>query len=483
MTMREIEELRQTIEQGGGPEKTEEQHRKGKLTARERLEILLDPQSFLEADAFAGASSGIAEAPGEGVVTGFGTVGGRPVYVYAQDYTVLGGSLGRAHARKICKVMDLAYKTGVPIVALLDSAGARLREGLDAVAGYGAICRRVARHSGAVPQIAVVSGPCVGSAAWAATMMDFVFLSGKEAKLQTWGPQVAQASGMDLLGADANGLAQFSFPDERECLGKVRELLSLLPANRLEDAPASPGSYGLNDPAPELGSLTPGCCDMGIVLKAVSDGGYFFGTSNAFAPNMLTGFIRVNGRTAGVVANQPLALYGVIDAKGCAKAARFLRFCDAFNIPVVSFVDTAGPALDAAEENAGLAGACAALARSYALATVPLVTVVCGRAHGGAFAIMGSGALGIDMAFSWPNAEISAAAPETAVNILYSGEIAASEDPQRAREEIERRYRSKDSSPLVAAAGGHIDDIIEPSQTRAHIAAALEMLLGKRGET
>lgn len=482
MGMREVEELRQRIMQGGGEEKTAEQRRKGKLTARERLELLLDPQSFLETDAFAGGIAGGREAPGEGVVTGFGTVAGRPVYVYSQDFTVLGGSLGRVHARKICKVMDLAHKTGVPVVALLDSAGARLHEGLDAVAGYGEVYRRLVRDSGVIPQIGVVCGPCIGGAAWAAALMDFVFLAGKGAKLQTWGPQVTLAAGGGVEGADSNGCAQFAFDTEQECLSRVRELLSLLPANNLEDPPASPGFYDLNNPSPELDSLTSGCYDMNAVVQAVSDGGYFFGTSNSFAPNLLTGFIRVNGRTAGVVANQPLAADGMLNSAACEKAARFIRFCDSFNIPIVSFVDTSGPALDAGEENAGFVRRCAALVHAYAQASVPLVTVVCGRAHGGAFAAMGSRALGVDAVFAWPNAEISASPPETAANILYGAEIAAAEDPRQAREEIVRRYRSKDSNPIVAASGGHIDDIIEPSQTRTHVAAALEMLLGKRGE-
>lgn len=481
MGMREVEELRQRIEQGGGEEKVAEQRRREKLTARERLNLLLDPQSFLETDAFAGANMPGGEIPCEGVVAGFGTVDGRPVYAFSQDFTVLGGSLGRAGARKICKVMDIARKTGVPVVAFLDSAGARLKEGLDAVAALGEVYRRLALNSGAIPQIGIVSGPCVGGAAWMAALMDFVFLSGKEAKLQTWGPQVAKAAGMNFQSAAGTVCAQFAFEQERECIAKVRELLSLLPANSLEDAPASPESYDLNSPSPALDDAVPGLYDMNLVLSAVSDGGYFFGTSASYAPNMITGFIRVNGRTVGAVANQPNAKDGALDCAACEKAARFIRFCDAFNIPVVSFVDTAGPLMDASEENGGLVSKCAELARAYALASVPLVTVVCGRAHGGAFALSGSGPLGIDSVLAWPNAEISALPPETAVNILYGNEIAAAEDPQKAREELVRRYRTKDSNPLVAAGGGHVDDVIAPSETRLHVAAALEMLLGKSG--
>lgn len=478
MGKHEVNDLRLKVQMGGGQEKVAEQHRRGKLTARERLGLLLDPQSFLETDAFTTGG----DAAGEGVVTGFGTVGGRPVYVYSEDFTVLGGSLGRIHAQKICKVMDLALKTGVPVVALLDSAGARLHEGLDAIAGYGEVYRRLVKCSGAIPQIGIVCGPCIGGAAYAASLMDFVFLAGKEARMQTWGPQVTQASGGGVAGAARVGSAQFAAETEELCFAQVRELLSLLPANSLEDAPATIGAADLNSPSPVLDGLAAGYYDMNLVVSAISDGGYYFGTSTDFAPNMLTGFIRVNGRTAGVVANQPTANGGVLDADGCAKAARFINFCDCFNIPVVSLVDTAGLALGAAEENQGLMRRGAALIHAYAAASVPKVTVVCGRAHGGAFAIMGSRALGIDTVYAWPNAEISVAQPDTAVNILYAGEIAAAEDPQAARAALVDRYKARDSDPILAAKGGHVDDIIDPAMTRTYVAAALEMLLGKRDE-
>lgn len=483
MGRQEIEQLRLKIEQGGGTEKVDEQHRRGKLTARERLGLLLDPQSFLESDAFTGDRATGREAPGEGVVTGFGTVNGRPVYVYSQDFTVLGGSLGHVHAQKICKVMDLALKTGVPVIALLDSAGARLHEGLDAIAGYGEVYRRLTRCSGSIPQIGVVCGPCIGGAAYAASLMDFVFMAGPEALMQTWGPQITLASGGGVAGAEAVGSAHFAYQSEEECFARVRELLSLLPANSLEDPPVFGATADLNNSSTELNSLMAGYYDMNLVISAISDHGFFFGTSNTFAPNMLTGFIKVNGRTAGIVANQPNAADGVLDADGCAKAARHIRFCDCFNIPVVTLADTSGLPLGAVQENIGLMRRGAALIHAYAAATVPKVTVVCGRAHGGAFAMMGSRALGMDAVYAWPNAEISVAEPNTAVNILYSGEIAASEDPQAERAMLVERYRAKDSNPLVAAKGGHLDDIIEPANTRTVVAAALEMLLGKREET
>ena len=476
MAMRDIEELRAKIMLGGGESRMEDQRRRGKLTARERLALLLDPKSFLETDAFTGS----ADVPGEGVVTGFGTVEGRPVYVYSQDFTAMGGSLGRVHAGKICKVMDLALKCGVPVVGLLDSAGARLGEGLDAVAGYGEVCRRHARCAGLIPQIGVVMGPCIGGAAYAAAMMDFVFLAGKSALMQTWGPQVTEASGGGVASAVENGAAQFAFDTEEECLGRVRELVAMLPANNLEDAPALPGAADINNPAPELNELAAGVYDMKTVLAALSDGGFWLGASEAFAPNLLTGFLRVNGRLAGAVANQPKCESGVLDAPALEKAARFISFCDRFNIPVVSLVDTSGMALGAKLENAGLIRRGAALISAYASASVPKVTVVCGRAHGGAFAIMGSRALGIDTVYAWPGAEISVAGPDTAVNILHAGEIASAEDPQERRAELVERYKSRESNPAVAATGGHVDDIIEPALTRLHIAAALEMLSGKR---
>lgn len=481
MGKHEVEALRAKVEQGGGEEKVAEQHRKGKLTARERLGLLLDPQSFLETDAFAAAREG-REAPGEGVVTGFGTVSGRPVYVYSEDFTVLGGSLGRVHAEKICKVMDLALKTGVPVVALLDSAGARLHEGLDAIAGYGEVYRRITRCSGSIPQIGIVCGPCIGGAAYMASLMDFVFLAGKEALMQTWGPQVTAAGGGGVLGAAQAGAAHFVYEQEEECFAGVRELLALLPANSMEDAPALSGQVELNSPNPGLDGLVAGMYDMNAVISAISDYGYFFAVSEEFAPNMLTGFIRVNGRTAGVVANQPNCRGGVLDGDGCAKATRFLGFCDCFNIPVVTLVDTAGLALGAEEENKGILRRGAALIHAYAAASVPKVTVVCGRAHGGAFAMMGSRSLGMDAVFAWTNAEISVAQPETAVNILYSGEIASAEDPQAIRAALVERYKAKDADPILAARGGHVDDIIEPAATRTYVAAALEMLLGKRDD-
>ncbi len=477
MGKREVDELRLKTMDGGGQEKVSDQHRRGKLTARERLNLLLDPQSFLESDAFTTGGSAV----GEGVVTGFGTINGRPVYVYSQDFTVLGGSLGQVHARKICKVMDLALKSGVPVVALLDSAGARLHEGLDAIAGYGEVYRRLVRCSGAVPQIGVVCGPCIGGAAYAASLMDFVFLAGKEARMQTWGPQITEASGGGVWSAVKVGAAQFAYESEQSCFTEVRQLFSLLPANCKEDAPSAMIQADLNTSSPALNDLIPGLYDMNTVISAISDGGYFFGTSTEYAPNMITGFIRVNGRTTGVVANQPKEKDGALDAAGCEKAARFIRFCDSFHIPLVSLVDTVGLPIGAAEENRGLMAGGASLIRAYAGATVPKVTVVCGQAHGGSFAMMGSRSLGIDTVYAWPDAQISVAQPETAVNILYAGEIAAAEDPLSARVALVERYKAKDSDPLVAAKGGHVDDVIEPASTRTYVAAALEMLVGKRG--
>ncbi len=478
MGKREVDELRQKTLEGGGQEKVAEQHRRGKQTARERLDLLLDPQSFLETDTFTTTGS---NAPGEGVVTGFGTIGGRPVYVYSQDFTVLGGSLGQVHARKICKVMDLALKSGVPVVALLDSAGARLHEGLDAVAGYGEVYRRLVKCSGEVPQIGVVCGPCIGGAAYAASLMDFVFLAGKEAKMQTWGPQVTEASGGGVWSAVKAGSAQFAYETEQSCFAGVRQLLSLLPDNSMEDAPAAIAPADLNATSPALNELVSGLYDMHAVISAISDNGFFFGTSSEFAPSMITGFIRVNGRTTGVVANQPKEKGGVLDCDACAKAARFIRFCDRFHLPVVTLVDTVGLPLGAQDENRGLMHQGAELIHAYAGATVPKVTVVCGQAHGGAVAMMGSRSMGIDTVYAWPNAEISVAQPETAVNILYAGEIAAAEDPLSARAALVERYKVKDSDPLLAAKGGHVDDVIEPAATRIYVAAALEMLVGKCG--
>ena len=474
-----LQELRRKTEQGGGAEKVDEQHKKNKLIARERIGLLLDGQSFLETDVFAAGTTGV-DAPGEGVVTGFGTVNGRPVYVYAQDFTVLGGSVGAAHAAKISRVMDQAAKVGAPVVALLDSAGARLQEGFAALAGYGEIYRRAARIRGAVPQIGVVCGPCIGAAAYGAALMDFVFLAGKAAQMQTWGPQVAEASMGKIASAVAAGSAQFACETEEEAFAQVKALLALLPANSAEDAPASQWIPDLNREATALDGYAPGTYDMKTVVGAIADEGSFFATSDAFAPTMLTGFVRIGGRTVGVVASNPSVDEGKLTGDACAKAARHIDFCDGFHIPVLTLVDTAGLPACANEENGGLISAGSDLIAAYAQATTPKITVFTGRATGSAFAILGNRSLGIDTVYAWQSAELSVVAPETAVAILGKDELAKADDPVAERAKLIEKYKAKDANPIEAAKAGLLDDVIQPSQTRVYVAAALEMLIGKR---
>ncbi len=473
----QLEQLRRKVQEGGGAEKVDDQHKKHKRTARERIHMLLDAQSFLETDVFAAGQTGV-DAPGEGVVTGFGTVYGRPVYVYAQDFTVLGGSVGAAHAAKICRVMDQAAKVGVPVVALLDSAGARLQEGFHALAGYGEIYRRSARLRGAVPQIGVVCGPCIGAAAYGAALMDFVFLAGAEAKMQTWGPQVTEATPGKVSPATANGSAQFACGTEEDAFAQAKALLALLPANSAEDAPVGIGADLNRDTAP-LEGLQPGGYDMTAVIGAIADDGMFLATSDAFAPSMLTGFVRVGGRTVGVVANQPSVADGVLDVAACVKAARHVDICDSYHIPVLTLVDTVGLPACAEEENGGLVTAGSDLIAAYAQATTPKVTVVTGRAPGSAFAMLGNRALGIDTVYAWDSAQISIVAPETAVAILGRAELAKADDPTARRAELIEEYKANAANPIEAARAGLLDDVIAPARTRTYVAAALEMLLGK----
>ncbi len=476
MTTRELQALRQRRELGGGEEKLEGRRRDGTLSVRERLSLLLDEGSFVESGVFAGG----VEAPAQGVVTGFGTVEGRPVCVYAQDYTVLGGSVGQAHADKICRAMDNALQNGVPLVALLDSAGARLHEGLAAVAAYTRVYRKAMDLHGQVPTIALVCGPCVGGAAWAAGLMDFVFAAGERARVQTWGPQVMAAAGQPPPMPTACGVAQFACADERAGLLAVRELLGYLPPNCLEDAPVagSPERLANDEATAALDALTPGCYDMAWVLDALADS--VMPTSADYGPGVITAFARVGGRTVGLVATQPRAKDGILDGAACRKAARFVRFCDGFRLPVLTLVDTAGVAMDAAEEAGGLVNSCCELLDAYAGATVPKVTVLCGRANGSAMALLGCREMGMDAVYAWPQAQLSVLPPETAANILFAREIAVAEDPAAARAAAIARWQLDESSPLHAAELGLLDDIITPRDTRATVLAQLELLLGKR---
>ncbi len=436
------------------------------------------PTCFLNT---AGAAGG--DAPAEGGVAGFGVIGGGPVYLYAQDHTVMAGSVGKANAAKIVKIIDLAMKTGVPVVSVMASAGARIEEGVAALEGYAGVYGRCALASGVVPQIAVVCGPCVGAAAIAAAMADFVFSVDGMGVLYTAGPQVLEASG----GRDAlknaptvnrsAGLVHFAYPDEASCFSAVKKLLSLLPANNLEDAPED-GSDDMNRTAPQLNDY-PQTRDMAGVLSAVADGGDFMESMAGYGPSIITGVARLNGRPVGVVASNPAIEDGRVGGAAADKVARFVSVCDAFNLPVITFLDTPGLAVSMDEERSGLVRRCAGMAAAYAHASVPKITVVAGRAVGCGWLLAG-GRAAADMVYAWPGAVIAPMDPSAAALIVYRDDIAASADVLAAKAEFAGKYAREDASALAAARAGIADDVFDPESTRPMLAAALEILCSKR---
>ncbi|NLY43833.1 MAG: methylmalonyl-CoA carboxyltransferase [Clostridiaceae bacterium] len=495
----DLQHRRSIIEQGGGSERIKKQHDSGKLTARERIHLLMDEGSFIEVDAFVKHRATEfdmpnTEAPGEGVVTGYGTVDGRLVFVYAQDFTVLGGSLGEMHAKKICKVMDMAMKMGAPIIGINDSGGARIQEGIDALSGFGEIFYRNTLASGVIPQISIIMGPCAGGAVYSPAITDFIFMVDKTSQMFITGPQVIKAvTGEDVtfeeLGGamthnSKSGVAHFISANDQECIQKVKELLSYLPSNNLEDAPAYDTNDDLNRLSEKLSSIVPDdsnkAYDMKEVIAEVVDNGEFFEVQPHFAMNIIVGFARMNGRTVGIIANQPKYLAGALDVDSSDKAARFIRFCDCFNIPLITFTDVPGYLPGVSQEHAGIIRHGAKLLYAYSEATVPKVNVIIRKAYGGAYIAMSSKHLGADAVFAWPTAEIAVMGPEGAANIIFRKEIANSADPIKTRTEKIQEYRDKFSNPYIAAARGYVDDVIEPDSTRPRIIAALEMLAGKR---
>ena len=486
-------------ELGGGEERIRRQHKAGKKTARERLELLLDPGSFLEVDKFVVHQShdfGMQEqrVPGDGVVTGSGKIHGRTVFVFAQDFTVFGGSLSEAYARKICKVMDLAMKTGAPVIGLNDSGGARIQEGVVSLAGYADIFLRNTLASGVVPQISAVMGPCAGGAVYSPAITDFVFMVKNTSYMFVTGPDVIRAVTHETVTADelggagahgaTSGVAHFAADGEDECLALIRELLTFLPSNNLEDPPLRP----TRDPADRrdeaLQTLVPEQpnkpYDMKAVLRSVLDDHYFFEVHAAFAPNIVVGFGRLGGRPVGIVANQPAHLAGCLDINASVKAARFVRFCDCFNIPIVTFEDVPGFLPGTAQEYGGIIRHGAKLLYAYCEATVPKLTVITRKAYGGAYDVMSSKHIRGDANFAWPSAEIAVMGPEGAVNVLYRREMESAPDPAAFREEKIREYREKFANPYIAAERGYVDEVIEPRDTRARLCALLERLRTKR---
>jgi propionyl-CoA carboxylase beta subunit len=490
---------RALAEQGGGPERVAQQHKKGKLTARERLDLLLDEGSFVELDRFVTHRStdfGLDQQiiPGDGVVTGSGRIDGRPVYVFSQDFTVFGGSLSEAHAEKICKIMDLALKTGAPVIGLNDSGGARIQEGVASLGGYADIFLRNTLASGVIPQISVVLGPCAGGAVYSPAITDFIFMVRGVSYMFVTGPNVVktvtheEVSFDELGGADVHGstsgVAHFVHDSEPECLETVRQLISYLPGNNLDEPPQRLS----NDPADrrdqELLDLIPDSAnrpyDMHQVIGRIVDDGAFLEVQRGHADNIVVGFARLGGTSVGIVANQPSVLAGVLDINGSIKAARFIRFCDCFNLPVVTFVDVPGFLPGVGQEHGGIIKHGAKLLYAYCEATVPKLTVITRKAYGGAYDVMSSKHIRGDVNLAWPSAEIAVMGPKGAVEILFKDEIAKADDAVRATDRLIEEYTEKFAHPYTAAARGYIDDVIDPRDTRPRLIDGLRMLKTKR---
>jgi len=486
-------------EEGGGAERRERQHRDGKLTARERVDFLLDEGTFEELDMLVEhrcLDFGMADqkVPGDGVVSGYGKVDGRLVYVFAQDFTVFGGSLSETNARKICKVMDLAMKMGAPIVGLNDSGGARIQEGVASLGGYADIFLRNTLASGVVPQISAILGPCAGGAVYSPAITDFNVMVKDTAYMFVTGPDVLktvtheEVSKEDLGGAMTHnvrsGVAHFAVDDDRACLALIRELLAYMPSNNMEEPPR----LKTDDPADRedaaLDTLIPVEAnkpyDIKRLIEGVVDDGRFLEVHAHFAPNIVVGFARFAGQSVGIVANQPAVLAGCLDIDASVKGARFVRFCDAFNIPLVTFEDVPGFLPGTAQEFGGIIRHGAKLLYAFAEATVPKITVITRKAYGGAYCVMSSKHIRTDLNFAYPTAEIAVMGPEGAVNILHRRELARADDPDRLRREKVEEFREKFANPYVAADRGFVDEVIFPRQTRRKIVAGLDMTRNKR---
>jgi propionyl-CoA carboxylase beta chain len=497
-----LDDLRERVrraEEGGGAERRERQHREGKLTARERVEFLLDEGTFEEIDKLVEhrcLDFGMAEqkVPGDGVVCGFGRVDGRHVYVFAQDFTVFGGSLSETNARKICKVMDLALKMGAPVVGLNDSGGARIQEGVASLGGYADIFLRNTLASGVIPQISAIMGPCAGGAVYSPAITDFNVMVKDTSYMFVTGPDVIrtvtheEVTKEELGGAMTHnvrsGVAHFAVDDDRACLALIRELLSYLPSNNLEEPP----THRTEDPPDRedaaLDDLVPADpakpYDIKQLVLAVADDRQFLEVHEHFAPNLVVGFARIAGGAVGIVANQPAHLAGCLDIDASAKGARFVRFCDAFNIPLVTFEDVPGFLPGTGQEFGGIIRHGAKLLYAFAEATVPKVTVITRKAYGGAYCVMSSKHLRTDVNYAWPQAEIAVMGPEGAVGVLYRRELAAAADPAALRAQKVAEFREKFANPYVAADRGFVDEVIEPRHTRRKIVAGLEMARSKR---
>jgi len=486
-------------ELGGGQDRIEVQHKKGKWTARERIHQLLDQDTFEEMDRFVLHQStdfGLDKKrfPGDGVVTGYGRINGRLVYVFAQDFTILGGSLSLAVSEKICKVMDLARKNGAPLIGLNDSGGARIQEGISSLAGYGNIFMRNVLSSGVIPQVSAIMGPCAGGAVYSPALTDFIFMVEKSSYMFITGPQVIKTVtheevtperlGGALTHNATSGVAHFSGRDDQEVLTMIRELLSFLPQHCRETPPSIEATDDPNRTDPALREVVPDNprhpYDMRKIVNAVIDNHYFFEVQAQYAPNIMIGFGRLNGMTVGVVANQPAFFAGCLDINASIKGARFVRFCDCFNVPLVTFCDVPGFLPGTAQEFGGIIKHGAKLIYAYCEAVVPKITVITRKAYGGAYIVMSSKHLWGDINFAYPSAEIAVMGPEGAVNVVFKKEIKAAEDPAKKEAEMIEEYRRTFASPYRAAERGFIDEIILPEQTRPKLIKALESLKNKR---
>jgi acetyl-CoA carboxylase carboxyltransferase component len=484
---------------GGGVERIEGQHKKGKLTARERLDLLLDKGSFHETDAFVVHRTkdfGLDEHKysGDSVVTGWGTIDGRLVYVYSQDFTVLGGSLGEVHAGKICKIMNLAIQNGAPVIGINDSGGARIQEGVSSLVGYADIFLQNTLASGIIPQISAILGPCAGGAVYSPALTDFVFMSRGTSNMFVTGPDVVKAvtheevTFEDLGGAavhaEKSGVCHVAAESESDTLYLIRKLLSYLPQNYLEDPPFQPNGDDALRTDETLDTFIPGDpgkpYDVKEIIRRIVDNTQFYEIHEVFAQNIIVGFARLGGHSVGIVANQPSVLAGVLDIDASEKAARFVRFCDAFNIPLVTLVDVPGFMPGPTQEHGGIIRSGAKLLYAYCEATVPKVTIVLRKAYGGAYIVMSSKHLRGDVNLAWPGAEIAVMGPEGAVSIVFKKEIEKANDPGQRKDDLITEYRDKFANPYVAAEQGYLDDIIEPSETRPRLINALEMLQNKR---
>ncbi|MCB0045989.1 MAG: acyl-CoA carboxylase subunit beta [Caldilineaceae bacterium] len=495
----ELHERKNRAKLGGGEERIARQHARGRMTARERLELLLDKGSFREMDIFVTHDSsefGLAEnkIPGDGVVTGYGTIDGRLVHVYSQDFTVFGGSVSNAHAMKICKVMDAAMRNGTPLIGLNDSGGARIQEGVRSLAGYAEIFYRNVIASGVIPQISVIMGPCAGGAVYSPAITDFVIMVRETSHMFVTGPDVIktvtheEVTFEELGGASIHssksGVAHFNADSEEDALLLVQQLVAHFPSNNLDDPPLLPARDDILRQDEELNTIVPDNpnkpYDMREIIRRIVDDHQFIEVHEHWAKNIIVAFSRMGGQPVGIVAQQPMVLAGVLDVDASQKAARFVRFCDAFNIPLVVLEDVPGFMPGVTQEHGGIIRHGAKLLYAFAEATVPKVTVIVRKAYGGAYCVMNPRHIGADMVLAWPSAEIAVMGPEGAVNVIFRRELAEADDPEARKAELVAEYRQRFANPYVAASAGYIDNVIEPKETRTRVMNALEMLSNKQ---